>query len=76
VNLVDLVDTVRAGAVVEVSLNLKELQDYTVRNKKYFRKGGAYAGGLLRFFEKSFIRTQGDRTGSVGVKATSSKKNS
>lgn len=59
-NLVDLVDTPRTGASVKVFPNLKKLQDYTITNEKYFPKEDAYAGGLLRFFEKFFIHTQGE----------------
>ncbi|RFU27814.1 hypothetical protein B7463_g8510, partial [Scytalidium lignicola] len=49
VNLVDLVDTPRTGAAVEVFSNLKQLQEYTKRTGKIFPKEDAYAGGLLKF---------------------------
>lgn len=49
VNLVDLVDAPRTGISVKVFPSLKELQNYTIENEKYFPKEDAYAGGLLRF---------------------------
>jgi hypothetical protein len=50
VNLVDLVDTARTGAVVK-------LQDYTIKNEKYFPKEDAYAGGLLRFLLREILHS-------------------
>ena len=56
-NLVDLVDTSRTGAPVNVFPNLKKLQDYTIENEKYFPKEDAYAGGLLRFLLREILHS-------------------
>ena len=55
--VVDLVDTARTGAVVKVFPNLKKLQDYTIKNEKYFPKEDAYAGGLLRFLLREILHS-------------------
>jgi hypothetical protein len=55
VNLVDLVDTPRTSTKVRIFKSLKELQDYTIKNRKYFPKEDAYAGGLLRFLLREII---------------------
>ena len=57
VNLVDLVDTPRTGEAVKVFPNLKKLQDYTIKNEKYFPKEDAYAGGLLRFLLREILHS-------------------
>ncbi|KAI6768403.1 hypothetical protein HG531_010592 [Fusarium graminearum] len=49
VNLVDLVETANTGLPVQAFKNLKQLQDYTVENGRFFPKDSAYHGGLLRF---------------------------
>lgn len=57
VNLVDLVDTVRTGESVKVFPNLKKLQSYTIKNRKFFPKEDAYAGGLLRFLLREILNS-------------------
>ncbi|KAF5861157.1 hypothetical protein ETB97_000531 [Aspergillus alliaceus] len=49
VNLVDLLESIRAGSPVEAFSTLEDLRAYTIENGKYFPKEEAYEGGLLRF---------------------------
>ncbi|KAE8148528.1 hypothetical protein BDV25DRAFT_141721 [Aspergillus avenaceus] len=49
VNLVDLLQSIRAGSPVEAFSTLEDLRAYTIENRKYFPKEEAYEGGLLRF---------------------------
>ena len=46
----------RTGAEVKVFPNLKQLQDYTIENEKFFPREDAYASGLLRFLERFSTR--------------------
>ena len=57
VNLMDLVDTSRSGAAVEVFSSLEKLQDYTIKHGKYFPKEDAYAKGLLRFLLREILQS-------------------
>lgn len=54
-NLVDLVDTPRTGAPVEVFPNLQGLRVYTIYTEKFFPKEDAYAGGLLKFLLRQIL---------------------
>ncbi|KAB8213266.1 hypothetical protein BDV33DRAFT_210382 [Aspergillus novoparasiticus] len=49
VNLVDLLQSIRAGSPVEAFSTLEDLRAYTIENGRYFPKEEAYEGGLLRF---------------------------
>ncbi|ESU17584.1 hypothetical protein SNK03_013025 [Fusarium graminearum] len=42
-------ETANTGLPVQAFKNLKQLQDYTVENGRFFPKDSAYHGGLLRF---------------------------
>ncbi|PCD36563.1 hypothetical protein FGRA07_07567 [Fusarium graminearum] len=55
VNLVDLVETANTGLPVQAFKNLKQLQDYTVENGRFFPKDSAYHGGLLRFLLRQIL---------------------
>ncbi|KAH7207883.1 uncharacterized protein BKA55DRAFT_586389 [Fusarium redolens] len=55
VNLVDLVETQNTGLPVKVFETLKQLQDYTIPNGKFFPKKSAYQGGLLRFLLREIL---------------------
>lgn len=64
-NLVDLVDTPRTGAPVQVFPSLKKLQDYTITHGKYFPKEDAYAGGLLRFLLREILHSYAGEKGKM-----------
>jgi hypothetical protein len=55
VNLVDLIETGNTGLPVKVFEHLEQLQDYTIRNEKFFPKQSAYHGGLLRFLLREIL---------------------
>jgi hypothetical protein len=55
VNLVDLVDRHNSGGEVIQFTTLQELQDYTIANGKFFPKGSAYAGGVLKFLLREIL---------------------
>jgi len=48
-NLVDLVETPQMGAAVKIFPNLQTLHGYKIKNKYWFLKEDAYAGGVLQF---------------------------
>jgi hypothetical protein len=53
VNLVDLVDC--SGHNVELFSSLEELREYTIESRKFFPKGSAYAGGILKFLLREIL---------------------
>lgn len=57
VNLVDLVDTEKAGEDIRIFQSLKELREYTIREGKYFPRESAYAGGVLKFLLREILNS-------------------
>lgn len=53
VNLVDLVDT--AGRDVKLFKSVGALREYTIKTGKYFPKGSAHAGGVLKFLLRDIL---------------------
>jgi hypothetical protein len=45
------------GSIGEIFLNLKKLQNYTIKTEKYFPKENIYAGGLLRFLFREILHS-------------------
>ncbi|KAH7909591.1 hypothetical protein BJ138DRAFT_1010527, partial [Hygrophoropsis aurantiaca] len=56
VNIVDLVDAKGTGNTVTRFLSEEELSEYTQMNSKYFPKGSACAGGLLKYLLHFFAQ--------------------
>ncbi|KAK5099916.1 hypothetical protein LTS08_005631 [Lithohypha guttulata] len=64
VNLADLLDNNRSGAVLRIFDTQVELAQYTRSTGRFFPKEDAYAGGLLRFLLREITGTyHGRRAG-------------
>lgn len=62
VNLVDLLDGFRTQSSVHHFASEDELKDYTIKNRRYFPKEDAYAGGLLKWLLREIHnKYQGNR---------------
>ena len=55
VNLVDFIDTRITGKPIEIFETVKELRNYTRKNKKYYPKESAKESGVLKYLLRKIL---------------------